>query len=481
MSLDEHFPPGALVGNYEVLTKLGQGGMGGVFLVRQVFLKKRFALKVLNDELAAMPEYVDIFRHEARMLAALKHPHIVQIHDFGMAGERNYFVMDYVDGGSLDEFRRTRGGSLSPEEALSVLRSIVSSLAHAHALGIVHRDLKPENFLLDHDGVVKITDFGLARLAHDPGTKVAEKKTHGDTYAHFAEQAQATPELTGGTEGFIAPEVKAGGCGDARSDVYAIGVIARLLLTGHVAEVGMKSLSKSHPELGDKWDRVIDRCLCADPADRYADGAALEKDLEALAGTSEKASHRPPAWVWAMPVPVLALTVFAAVLALREPRRRTGRDDLRPPEPQVAVMIPRLSAKDIREYGLKAADAELGYALWCDGTPGRKAVAGWRVGSRAVWRREVEPGRYRLAAIYHYTSELGAKPVRLAVRAGKASLSIYLPVTANDEGARAILGDIEVPAAASTVEAELVEGPADQAHLRLVLLVLEPLTSGRVS
>lgn len=474
MPLDEQFSPGSRVGNYEVMAKLGQGGMGGVFLVQQVFLKKRYALKVLNDELAALPEFVDVFRHEAQMLATLHHPHIVQVHDFGMTGDRHYFVMDYIEGGTLDDLRKSRGGKLPPEEALAVLRSIASGLAHAHAIGIVHRDLKPENFLMDAEGVVKITDFGLARLARDPAIKAAARgQPRGDTYMHFARRAEATPELTGGTEGFMAPEVKAGGCGDARSDIYALGVIARLLLTGRGVEVGMKPLAQVYPELDHEWDRVVNRCLCADPADRYQSGAELERDLAALAGEVE--GRRAPPWVWVFPAPVLALSVFAAALALRAP---DSREHAGSGEHSASIIPPPPGLRHIREHGLKPADAELGYGLYRAGSPA--SIAGWRVGSIAKWRRDVDPGRYRVFLFYHYTSELGAKPARLAVRAGHATLAAYLPVSDAGEGlTRAVLGEIEVTSPAGVVESELVEGPAGEAHLRLGTLLLEPLNPSR--
>jgi tRNA A-37 threonylcarbamoyl transferase component Bud32 len=476
MSLDEQFSPGTRVGNYEVMSKIGQGGMGGVFLVQQVFLKKRFALKVLNDELAALPEFVDVFRHEAQMLATLHHPHIVQIHDFGVVGDRHYFVMDYIEGGTLDEFRKSRGGKLPPAEALAVLRSIASGLAHAHALGIVHRDLKPENFLMDVEGVVKITDFGLARLARDPAIKAAARQSRGDTYMHFARRAEETPELTGGTEGFMAPEVKAGNFGDVRSDIYALGVIARLLLTGRGVEVGMKPLAQLYPGIGHEWDRIVNRCLCADPTDRYASGAEFEKELAVLAGDVE--SRRVPPWVWVFPAPVLALSVFAAVLALRAPESREAVRAGRAATATASVVPPPLSLRRIREHGLKPADADLGYGLYRSAAP--SAIAGWRVGSIAKWTRDVEPGRYRLSALYRYSSELGAKPARLAVRIGGSSLAVYLPVSDSEAGSmRAVLGEIEVTSSEGSVESELVEGPAGESHLRLGLLVLEPLNPSR--
>jgi len=486
MSSDDHFPAGARIGNYEVMNPLGRGGMGAVFLVRQIFLNKRFALKVLDEELARLPEYVDVFRNEARMLASLRHPHIVQVHDFGTAGTRHYFVMDFVDGGTLDEWRRKRGGKLPPGETLAVLRSVASCLAHAHGMGIVHRDLKPENFLMERDGVLKVSDFGLARLSRDPSTKVAVvRRTGGDTYMHFARQAMDSPELKGGTEGFMAPELRDGGPGDARSDVYALGVIGRLLLTGRGAEVGMKPVSKLVPGLDPQWDAVLDKCLSEDPADRYADGAELLRDLEVLAGEADRRLFRKvPAWVWMASAPALALLITAGVVvrrvAAKAPVVAATSSGIAPLQAGVAVAIPPpLSLHRIREYGLKPADAELGYGLYRTGSP--PSIAGWRTHSRAVWKRKVEPGNYRLTAMYHYKPELGAKPARISVRIGDASLSVYIPASLDGEGPmRAVLGEIEVGGVSDSVEMELIDGPpVDEVHLRATLLVIEPLSPKR--
>lgn len=478
MPPDEPFAPGSRIGNYEVISKLGHGGMGGVFLVRHVFLQKRFALKVLNDELAALPEFTDIFRHEARTLAALRHPHIVQVHDFGVAGERNYFVMDYIEGGTLDALRLDRGGRLAPDEALTLLRAIASALAHAHSMGIVHRDLKPENFLVDADGVLRVTDFGLARLTRPTQDASDQTCPRGDTYLRFADQAKAAPELTGGTEGFMPPEVKAGASGDARSDIYAIGVIARLLLTGKGVSPGMKPLPQLIPGIDPRWDDLIGRCLATDPDERPADGAALERELNALAGhTAEGASPRQPGaplWVWILPAPVLALAAFVAFITLKSPAPAPESETTPAPAKEPgAPAAPAPPPPVARENALRCADAELGYGLSL--APGARTIDGWRVGSRAVWKHPVAAGTHTLSLRYHYTPELGAKPARLAVRIGQSRVSAYLPASVSTGSLMlASLGEIEVTSAADSVEVELAEGPAGDSHLRLGTLLIAP-------
>lgn len=482
MSQDAPFEPGFQIGNYEIISLLGHGGMGGVYLVRHVFLQKRFALKVLNDELAALPEFTNVFRHEARTLATLRHPHIVQVHDFGMAGERHYFVMDYVKGGTLDTLRRERGGRLPPDEALTLLRAIASALAHAHSMGIVHRDIKPENLLVDAEGVVRVTDFGLARLTRPPEERHAQVEGGGDTYHRFADQAKGAPELTGGTEGFIAPEVKAGASGDTRSDIYALGVLARLLLTGKAVAPAMKPLAALVPGLDPRWDTIVNRCLAAEPDERYADGAALEEALNELApaGRSRRRA-RTPIWVWMLPAPILALTAFLVLLGAKS-RREAAAAAPAPAPASTPAVAPRsetaaatplpLGGHAKRENTLRPADAVLGYGLHPE--HGGRLVAGWKVGSSVVWKRPVPPGHLRLSTVYEYTPELGAKPARIAVRIGESRLRVYLPASISpDTPMLAYLGEIEVTSAAESVEVELVEGPAGEAHLSLGALMLD--------
>ncbi len=480
MPTDDPFAPGARIGNYEVISQLGHGGMGGVYLARQIFLQKRFAIKVLNDELAALPEFAEVFRNEARMLAALRHPHIVQVHDFGVApGERHYFVMDYVEGGTLETLRRERGGKLPPDETLALLRAIASALAHAHSLGIVHRDLKPENFLLDADGVVRVSDFGLARLCAAAADGPGREREGGDTFVRFARQARDTPELTGGTEGFMAPEVKAGGAGDARSDIYALGVVARLLLTGRASAADMKPLAQLVPGIDPRWDGVVARCLDPDPNRRFADGHALELALDDLAGV-DAVRERAPMWLWILPAPMLAIVAAAVFMALNagDKHARPAPEPAQPQAPAaaqspvaMATPLPGNSRRQ-REHSLRAADATLGYGLRLDDSA--RSIAGWRTGSRAVWRRDIAPGTIRLSAVYRYTPELGAKPARLAVRLGSARLSVYLPASVStDTPMLASLGEIEVTSPVDSVEVELVEGPARDAHLILGPLMLD--------
>src|SRR5205823_6136192 len=154
--LAPHFP------QLEILSLLGQGGMGAVYMARQLKLDRFVALKVLPEEWGRDPAFAERFQREARALARLSHPNIVSVHDFGEAGVHFFLLMEYVDGANLR--RLLQGGPLEPRLAMQVIPQICDALQYAHEEGVVHRDIKPENILLDSRGRVKIADFGLAKL-----------------------------------------------------------------------------------------------------------------------------------------------------------------------------------------------------------------------------------------------------------------------------------------------------------------------------
>src|SRR5689334_3172373 len=154
--LAPHFP------QLEILECLGRGGMGVVYKARQKSLNRLVALKLLAPERADDPQFAARFEKEAQALAALNHPHIVAVHDFGRAGGFYYLLMEFVDGVNLRQLLHTK--RLSPKEALGIVPPVCEALQCAHDHGIVHRDIKPENLLLDKNGVVKIADFGIAKM-----------------------------------------------------------------------------------------------------------------------------------------------------------------------------------------------------------------------------------------------------------------------------------------------------------------------------
>src|SRR5688572_14248226 len=264
----------ALAGEYSLARELGRGGMGVVYLARDVQLDRDVAIKVLPTDLARTPAMREQFLREARTAAGLSHPHIVPIHRVGEAGGFVFFVMSYVEGETLGERLRTRG-PLPAAEAARVLREVAWALAYAHGRGIVHRDVKPDNILLEaRTGRALVTDFGIA---------------HGGTNA----EPSTDPGRIMGTAHFISPEQAASGPVDGRSDIYALGVVGYLAVSGRLpfessnlpalllkqATEEAPSVMRAAPGLPPALGAAIDRCLARDAEERFADGEALAAAL----------------------------------------------------------------------------------------------------------------------------------------------------------------------------------------------------------
>ncbi len=264
----------ALAGEYSLQRELGRGGMGIVYLARDVQLDRDVAIKVLPTHLAHRPEARERFLREARMAAGLSHPHIVPIHRVSEVGGFVFFVMSYVEGETLGDRLRTRG-PLPPAEAARILREVAWALAYAHGRGIVHRDVKPDNILLEaRTGRALVTDFGIAHGGRDPGVVTDPGKIMGT--AHFMSPEQAASESI-----------------DGRSDIYALGVVGYLAVSGRLpyeaptvpalllrqATQEPPSVMRAAPGLPPALGAAIDRCLARDPAARFTDGEALAEAL----------------------------------------------------------------------------------------------------------------------------------------------------------------------------------------------------------
>jgi tRNA A-37 threonylcarbamoyl transferase component Bud32/tetratricopeptide (TPR) repeat protein len=267
---------------YEIGRRLGQGGMGAVYEVRHVRLKKRFAMKVIHQELALLSELAARFEREALAMSRLKHPNCVSVTDFGtlQSGEP-YLVMEYVDGLPLTQMLDS---PQPPLEALEVVRQILLGLEHAHTQGIIHRDIKPSNVMLERSPAGKVTaklvDFGIAKL-----------RTTGD------ESPLTQTGLIMGTPEYMAPEQAVGRDLDARADLYAVGVILWRLLTGEPlfdVDDGLKLLplkvSRPPPTLdrtvpgtfSRPWNEVLQTALRRDPDLRYQTARSFLTALEPL-------------------------------------------------------------------------------------------------------------------------------------------------------------------------------------------------------
>jgi eukaryotic-like serine/threonine-protein kinase len=262
-------------GRYQVLRKLGAGGMANVYLAEDQELGRRVAIKILNDRHANDEQFVERFRREAKNAAALSHPNIVSIYDRGEAEGTYYIAMEYLDGRSLKELI-VGNGPAPVNVAIEYARQILSALRFAHLKGIVHRDIKPHNVLVDSDGRVKVTDFGIARAG-------ASQMTEAGSIV--------------GTAQYLSPEQARGTAVDQRSDLYSLGIVLYELLTGVLpfngdtpVEIAMKHLSQmpeppsaKRPELPHDLDLVVMRALAKDPADRYQSAEEMDADLERVA------------------------------------------------------------------------------------------------------------------------------------------------------------------------------------------------------
>src|SRR5262245_13198260 len=205
--------PQTRLGPYEVLPKLGEGGVGEVYRARDARLGRDVALEVLPERLVQDPQAVARFQREGRALAALSHPNIRAIYDVGTEGGRAYAVMEFLEGQTLGS--RLKQSRLGWREALEIALAVAEGLAAAHARGVIHRDVKPENIFLTPDGGVKILDFGLARVGAQEPTPALPTETTASL--------QTQPGVILGTISYMAPEQVRGQPADARTDLFALG------------------------------------------------------------------------------------------------------------------------------------------------------------------------------------------------------------------------------------------------------------------
>jgi serine/threonine-protein kinase len=269
--------PGSWFGDYQIIDLLGVGGMGNVYRARERMLERVIALKTLSPELGFEPSFVERFLKEARAVARLNHPNIVQIYAFGSVQEVYYLAMELLDGQSLGHYLKTNG-RWQEGEAISIVRYICRALAVAHEQGLVHRDIKPENVILTNAGEVKLVDLGIAK-------RMDEDKSMTQTGTAI------------GTPDYIAPEQILGQRGiDGRADIYSLGATLYHLVTGRVPFQGSSGphVMSMHlvepfpdprafvPSLSEELCLVLRRMMARDRAERYDDVVSLDADLYRL-------------------------------------------------------------------------------------------------------------------------------------------------------------------------------------------------------
>ena len=288
-----------LEGRYRLEERLARGGMSTVYAATDLRLHKTVAVKVMAEHLAHDPTFVDRFTREARAAAMLSHPNVVGVSDQGSDQGLVYLVMELVRGRTLRDLLTARG-RLTVAEAFAVLEPVLAGLTAAHRAGIVHRDIKPENVLIGIDGVVKVADFGLARAVVGTGTA----------------QASQTGGVLIGTVAYLSPEQLERGRADARSDIYAAGIVLYEMLTGHPPYGGDTPLAVAYQHVhhdvpapsadvpGLPWavDELVARTTRRDPAGRPLDAGAflaelghVRKDLGTRAGARARPAAAPPA------------------------------------------------------------------------------------------------------------------------------------------------------------------------------------------
>jgi eukaryotic-like serine/threonine-protein kinase len=280
------------IGDYELLSKLGEGGMGSVFKARQVFMDRVIALKILSPKMAKNKNFRDRFVREARAVAKLNHPHIVAGIDVGSKDGYCYFAMEYVDGETLGQHMQRKGGKLDEASALEYTRQLALALHHAHQNNLLHRDVKPDNALLDKErNLVKLADLGLARSA---------ESEEDDAALTQAGQAVGTPF-------YISPE-QARGLSDLTpaTDLYSLGATLFHLVTGQVPFDGATaavimtrhltdqapSVCKLNPAVSSATEKIIVRCMQKKPEDRYRNAMDIVGDIERIQESKDDKRER---------------------------------------------------------------------------------------------------------------------------------------------------------------------------------------------
>jgi eukaryotic-like serine/threonine-protein kinase len=398
------------VGHYDIVGELGRGGMGVVYQGFEASLGRHVAIKTLSEALANDPSVVERFFREARSMAQLNDPHIVQIYFVGEDQGQPFFAMEFVAGESLSQ-RLKRVDRLEPFEAARLLLQVAQGLSTAHDRGVIHRDIKPANLLITERGVVKVADFGIALASQD-----------------FNKKLTGTGQFVG-TPGYLSPEVCLGKPVDQRSDIFALGIVFFEMLTGQtpfqdesplgmmleVVQADIPDVRRINEAVDPGLSEILKRMVAKEPADRYADCHELIADLVA-AGVNAATPVTPSR-------PQISAVAGTAVNLPTPPEMR------RPTPPPVAPPAPAYQTVPSAESALPSAapakpipPARPSMLPWAAAVAillAGGAGAAWYMGGSSLLSKSEETAA--IAAPTPATTEPGASPAQTAAAAASSS------------------------------------------------------------
>ncbi len=347
---------GTRLGPYEIVAPIGAGGMGEVYRARDTRLERSVAIKVLPAHLSSNPDLKQRFEREARAISSLSHPHICVLHDIGHQEGTDFLVMEYLEGETLAA--RLARGPLPAEQVLKYGIEIADALEKAHRLGITHRDLKPANIMLTRDGV-KVLDFGLAKFRRaDPvvAAVTGTGQTTEDAKSPAVDAKLTAQGMILGTFQYMAPEQLEGKEADARTDIFAFGVVLYEMATGRPAFAGGSKasliaaildrepppISTLQPMTPPALERLVKTCLAKDPDERWQTAHDLKVQLQWIAEAGSQAGMPAPlvarrksrerlSWALAVVLPLLAAAATVAYFRLTAAQPRAVHAYILPP------------------------------------------------------------------------------------------------------------------------------------------------------
>src|SRR5215467_12717926 len=328
---------GKTIRSFRIVSEIGKGGMGVVYLAEHVELPKRFAIKSLSKSLNSDPQFRSRFYEEAQKQAILDHPNIVQVTDFFEAEGQFFLVMEFVDGQDLGELIRTKG-KLPEHEALPIFQDILRGLAFAHSKGVIHRDVKPSNVLIDSQGRARIMDFGIAILAGAGDKRVtATGVTVGSPCYMSPEQIQRPRQL------------------DSRTDIYSLGIVLYEMLAGDVPFNGETdfivqnqqihtpppNLHQSNSEISEELAKMVSKAMAKNPAERFQNCTEFLQCIQEY----ERGRIQQPSWrwqktlLWGLAAMLLVSLGIVIIMNSKKPPSFGGQNNDGPMQSQIAYNL----------------------------------------------------------------------------------------------------------------------------------------------